>query len=228
MSFEASLKGWIGESIGSLSQAMFLDKKDYATFNNLTLPTRNGTTQIDHVIVSRFGIFVVEDKTVAGWIFGDPNEPNWTISNWGRKYRIQNPIHQNYRHVSAVADTVEIDKEHIHSIVVFRGKCEFKTSMPDNVLTTGYTDYIKSFKKVVFSPERTKELSTSLVESSKEKSWQTSREHVDSLRERYSSTRVCPKCGGGLVLRTARTASNSGGQFYGCSNYPRCKYIKNV
>ncbi len=38
----------------------------------------------------------------------------------------------------------------------------------------------------------------------------------------------CPKCDGNLVLRTATRGVNAGNQFYGCSNYPRCKYIQNI
>lgn len=39
---------------------------------------------------------------------------------------------------------------------------------------------------------------------------------------------VCPLCGGKLILRTARGGKYAGGQFYGCSNFPKCRYIKNV
>ena len=38
----------------------------------------------------------------------------------------------------------------------------------------------------------------------------------------------CPKCNGNLVLRTATRGANAGDQFYGCSNYPKCKYIQNI
>ena len=38
----------------------------------------------------------------------------------------------------------------------------------------------------------------------------------------------CPKCGGDLILRTASRGANAGKQFYGCSNYPKCKYIQNI
>lgn len=38
---------------------------------------------------------------------------------------------------------------------------------------------------------------------------------------------VCPRCGGKLVLRIAKKGTNIGNQFYGCSNYPNCKYIQN-
>ena len=39
---------------------------------------------------------------------------------------------------------------------------------------------------------------------------------------------ICPKCGNKLVLRIAKKGSNAGNQFYGCSSYPKCKYIQNL
>ncbi len=39
---------------------------------------------------------------------------------------------------------------------------------------------------------------------------------------------VCPKCGGALILRTAKKGPNVGNQFYGCSNFPKCKYTQNI
>ena len=39
---------------------------------------------------------------------------------------------------------------------------------------------------------------------------------------------VCPKCGSKLVLRVAKKGDNAGNRFYGCSAYPKCRYIKNV
>lgn len=36
----------------------------------------------------------------------------------------------------------------------------------------------------------------------------------------------CPRCGNELVLRTAKKGNNAGNQFYGCSNFPKCRYIQ--
>lgn len=41
-------------------------------------------------------------------------------------------------------------------------------------------------------------------------------------------TEKCPSCGSELVLRTAKKGANSGHNFYGCSNYPTCRFIKNI
>jgi transcriptional regulator with XRE-family HTH domain len=39
---------------------------------------------------------------------------------------------------------------------------------------------------------------------------------------------ICPKCGSKLVLRTAKKGDNAGGQFYGCSGFPKCRYIQSI
>ena len=61
------------------------NKKGYYLFNDLTLETPDETTQIDHVIISRFGIFVIETKNFTGWIFGSENQKQWTKTTYGNK-----------------------------------------------------------------------------------------------------------------------------------------------
>jgi ssDNA-binding Zn-finger/Zn-ribbon topoisomerase 1 len=39
---------------------------------------------------------------------------------------------------------------------------------------------------------------------------------------------ICPKCGSALVLRVSRKGENAGRRFYGCSNFPKCRYIQNI
>ena len=39
---------------------------------------------------------------------------------------------------------------------------------------------------------------------------------------------ICPKCGKKLVLRTAGKGANAGKQFYGCSGFPKCRYVRNI
>jgi len=43
-----------------------------------------------------------------------------------------------------------------------------------------------------------------------------------------SADMVCPKCGSKLVLRVAKKGENAGNQFYGCSAFPKCRYIQNI
>jgi hypothetical protein len=89
--------------------------------------TARGTTESDHLIVSRFGIFVVELKDRSGWIFANAYNPVWTAVHFGEKFRFQNPLHQNYGHIKALQEFLGVDARVLHGIVVFRGSFEFKT-----------------------------------------------------------------------------------------------------
>ena len=51
--------------------------------------------------------------------------------------------------------------------------------------------------------------------------------HFNSIHKKASVPESCPWCGGKLIIRTAKKGPNAGTQFYGCSNYPKCKYTRN-
>ena len=70
---------------------------DYHLMNHVTLQLKDGTTQVDHILVSRFGVFVIETKDYKGWIFADAKQANWTQVLFKLKFKLQNPIFQNSR-----------------------------------------------------------------------------------------------------------------------------------
>jgi len=228
MSLKSAIKGWFGEVQGTLAKKLFLDADTYVDVNNVTIPVVNGTTQIDHIIVSRFGIFVIETKNIDGWIYGDEKSPQWTQNLFGKKVNFQNPLHQNYCHTRALSDFMGIEHEKFFSVVMFWGESKFKTPMPANVMDRGYTGYIKSKSQVLFSEAEVAEIVAAIKTGMLPKRWKTRREHVQKLYQRFSSTTECPKCGSALLLRTARSGKNSGGQFYGCSGFPKCRYVRRV
>ncbi|MBK7731174.1 MAG: restriction endonuclease [Gammaproteobacteria bacterium] len=51
------------------------------------------------------------------------------------------------------------------------------------------------------------------------------REAATPMRPKPAAT-LCPRCGSRLVLRTAKKGANAGGQFYGCSAFPKCRYTQ--
>jgi hypothetical protein len=120
MGLTSILKGWTGELMGAAAHRLLLDREIYRALNNLTLPTSNGTAQIDHVLVSRFGIFVIEAKHYQGWIFGNEHQAQWTqCLPGGRKFRFQNPLRQNYRHIKAMMEFLGLPEDKFHSVVMF-------------------------------------------------------------------------------------------------------------
>ncbi len=64
-------KGWLGEKQTQFLLWLGLDKNIYRRCHDVIIPAKSGTTQIDHILVSVYGIFVVETKNMNGWIFGD-------------------------------------------------------------------------------------------------------------------------------------------------------------
>ncbi len=109
-------------------------KQIHLLVNNLTLPANSGTTQIDHVIVTSTGIFVIETKHYSGWILGNPQESQWTRQIFLKKFRFQNPHRQNYAHVKVLQALFDLPEDHFHSVVVFTGDARFKTDLGPNVL----------------------------------------------------------------------------------------------
>jgi hypothetical protein len=158
-----TIKGWFGELQVRLAAKLLLDKNTYHAIHNVMLRTPDGTTQIDHIFVSPYGLFVIETKNYSGWIFGDQNQPSWTQKIYRSTHKFQNPIRQNYKHVKALEALLDIPVEKIHSVIVFVGNSTFKTSMPDNVTYAGgYIRYIKSKQDVVFTPSEMSAIVTSI------------------------------------------------------------------
>jgi restriction system protein len=111
---------------------------------------------------------------------------------------------------------------------MFWSECEFKTPMPSNVLDRGYSAHIKSKEEILFTDEEVEQVCEAIKTGMLPKGWSIRRQHLKSLKERYSSETACPKCGAELVLRTARKGVNAGKQFYGCSRFPSCRYMRDV
>ena len=130
-------KGLWGEQIVHNRLKRSLDASQYTVLHDVTLNTRRGTAQIDHIVVSLFGIFVIETKNMSGWIFGSEFDPQWTQALRRKKLRFQNPLRQNHAHVKALEELLGMDPSKFHSMVVFAGEAEFKTQLPVNVMRLG-------------------------------------------------------------------------------------------
>jgi len=225
-------KGKAGEAMVNATNSIRLDKSIYTVLKDVTIKMNNGTTtQIDHILVSKFGIFVIETKNMKGWIFGSKEQKQWTQSIYGKKHTFQNPLHQNYKHTKALEEILGSEKN-IHSIVTFVGECELKTNMPNNVFIGGkYINYIKSFKDPIFSVSEVDKIINTLKNNSLEKGRKTNKAHISSLKKNVSSIHIndpkiiCKKCGS--VMKERRN-KKTGDEFLGCSSYPKCKNTEQI
>ena len=154
-----TVKGMIGEAAVNWAGLSRLDKARYKVLKNVFIPslTGEGMTEIDHLVVSAHGIFVIETKNYSGWIFGGEHDHKWTRSGRGRKQQFLNPLKQNKGHVNALAAFLGLPQSMFHSVVFFIGEAELKTPMPANVLTSGLLKYIESERRVLLNESQVNE-----------------------------------------------------------------------
>ncbi|MEB0045595.1 MULTISPECIES: nuclease-related domain-containing protein [unclassified Pseudomonas] len=225
------VKGWLGEQWVKVWAHYYLDRQVYLRLHNVTLDTLDGTTQIDHVFLSPFGIFVLETKNMRGWIFGTENQAQWTQQLYKKRFKFQNPTRQNYKHVKALEAVLGIGPESLHSVIAFVGASTFKTEMPANVTRgIGFLRYIKSFQQAVFSEAQVIAMLHVLQADRRLPTLATEREHVQRLKQRSdpSASRQCPRCGSALEVRTFKSGAKIGQQYWRCSTFPTCRTVQPV
>ncbi|NKF05695.1 NERD domain-containing protein [Clostridium gasigenes] len=140
--FEPKIKGNIGERQVNRVLAKI---HGYKVLHDITLETDTGTAQIDHVLIGRKRVFVIETKNYDGWIFGDEKAKYWTQAIYKKKSKFFNPIRQNYGHVKAIEKIVDKKyKDPLHSVIVFGHRCTLK-----KLTVTTPVLYIKELKKFI-------------------------------------------------------------------------------
>ena len=178
-----------GEALLSRVALRNFGPPDYHLMNHVTLQLKDGTTQVDHILVSRFGVFVIETKNYKGWIFANAKQANWTQVLFKRKFKFQNPMFQNFRHVRAVQGLLDfLPPGAIKSVVVFTGEAEFKTEIPQGVFDlSGLIEYLHKQTVEVMSANRVQFCVGRLETARLAISGQTDVEHVRSLERRHGS-----------------------------------------
>lgn len=220
-----------GEHKVNSGLSSYLDEKTYRVIADVTLPSGDGTTQIDHLVVSRYGIFVIETKDKTGWIFGHPDHARWTQVIYRDRYSFQNPIRQNYKHVKTVQELLCLSRIQVLNVVVFTGTCRFKTPMPPAVVkgVSGLVGFIRSQRAIVIDDAQLPRLVAEIQAARLEPGYETDRAHVRNVRrqmaERRQNPGACPRCGSAM---TGRTNRSTGERFLGCTRYPDCKGTRPV
>lgn len=224
------IKGKIGEMSVAFALS-FLPKDEYITLNNVMLKNRASTTQIDHLVISVYGIFVIETKFHKGWIFGNTNKEYWTQNIWGQKYSLYNPVFQNQSHIRFLLRKYNAlhGKGHwIFPVIVFPRASRIQiTGDSACIMSLSHLgSFIRSHKQCIMSAEDCK-LISSLIQNDNIQDTKERKRHKNNVQSAIYQNEtkirhgICPRCGGNLVLRTGKF-----GEFYGCSNYPNCHFTR--
>ena len=219
-----NIKGKMGEFNVSVVLAT-LPKDEYQVINDIIIPSKYGTTQIDHVVVSVYGIFVIETKNYKGLIYGGEDAETWTKNMWGNKYSLRNPLKQNYGHVKSLQAILNIPKEMFIPIVVFSNRAKLRVQTQETVINLWrLRSEIKKHKIPIIPSEQLIDYRSS-IELAAIDDKDIAKSHKANVRQNLNqrsqaiANGLCPRCGGHLVKRNGRY-----GSFYGCSNYPNCKF----
>ncbi len=222
------IKGRAGENkVSSILNR--LPKEKYIVIDDLLLKTTRGTSQIDHVVLSEFGIFVIETKNYSGWIYGGENSEEWIKNVYGNKYNFRNPLKQNYAHVKALMEILKITNQNVFiPIVAFSNQADIKVQSSKNILNFGdIKRCILSYQSPILNIDILRDYEAKLS-SYKDYTKDAKKEHVTEIknetqqREIKIKKGICPRCGGQLVKRKGKN-----GSFWGCRNYPGCRFTQN-
>ncbi len=85
--------------------------------------SKSGFSQIDHIVISPYGLFVIETKNYGGEIKGSRDDTYWSVSN---RFQMYNPLKQNYGHIKALESLLSgyLPLPFV-SIVSFTMRCRF-------------------------------------------------------------------------------------------------------
>jgi hypothetical protein len=104
--------------------------KDYRYLSDLFVKnpkSKSGYSQIDHLVISPYGIFVIETKNYQGTIYGGKERKTWLING---KFKMLNPFVQNYGHIQALKTFLDLKYHDLFiSIVSFTKRCTFKVGL---------------------------------------------------------------------------------------------------
>ena len=138
------IRGFMGE-FWVKTELNKLPKDKYIVLNNIMIRSSKGTHQIDHIVVSKYGIFVIEMKNYYGLITGDEYKDKWTQHLGKNKYYFNNPIHQNYGHIKALEELLQMDNDKFISIICISNQANVKVTAKNVTQLDFLNGLIKSY-----------------------------------------------------------------------------------
>ena len=120
-------RGFMGEFWLKL-ELKKLPKNKYRLLNDIMIEDEKGTHQIDHIVISKYGIFVIEMKNYYGLIIGNQYKEKWYQYLGKNKYTFHNPMYQNYGHVKALSNVLKLNEELFIPITCFSNQVKLKVT----------------------------------------------------------------------------------------------------
>lgn len=230
------VKGSFGEYLTKYYSKLVLDG---LVIHDVLIDGEDGyTSQLDLVIVGLKGVYVVEVKFYEeARIYGDGNKSKWYYYRGGKKFDIYSPFKQNKKHIEYLKEFLkEFGDVPFFSILAILCDDVKVTNInddienPDTVVITGLNVLQEAIQKIaenrpiVFDEAKKQEIYDYIV-NNQHKGKEAREKHKGNVKgykdnkEELKQRKICPYCKTELILRKGKY-----GEFYGCSNYPKCRY----
>ena len=203
---------------------------EYLFLSDVMLEIDGKTTQIDHIVFSKYGIFVIETKQRNAYITGNEHDKYWIVKAGRKKHYMYNPIHQNYGHKKAIEKILGLDDNQVIDIVCVSGQANLRIKSNKVVRVERLVD------RILFEKEEKIEDYVSMAHRINamnivDKNYR--KQHIEDIKENINNNNEelrkevvmnrCPRCGNELVIRKGKT-----GEFIGCLSFPKCRYTKEI
>ena len=192
------------------------------SFHNEEDADQQRTVEIDHIVVCDRGVLVIETKNYAGEIYGRVEDREWTqvLGNGNVRNKMHSPVFQNETHCHFVRKIIG-GSIPLRSIIVFVNNNTDNIDAAEVVGLSSLSRYLKKLP-IVLDRDRIPAIVEKLRAADRSDEI-SSRQHVRNVRRLVEGVEkgICPRCGGKLVVK-----KDDSGEYYGCSNYPKCKFKK--
>ncbi len=159
---------------------------EYTLFSDLYIPRHRGegTTHLDHVVVSLFGVFVIQIEAGDGEINNPPGDSKWTRKSDRGSSTFVNPLNRNRFHVEAVANYLGIPTVCCQSVILFTGQVRFVEPPPEHVITDQIAAFIANQQRTLLSKSQCTEAREIFKEIATPQYRETSRRNYQSVKQR--------------------------------------------
>ncbi len=176
-------KGQLGEF--AISLLLNQIGETYEVWNNLTLIIDGDSTQIDHIVISTKGIFVIETKSFQGLVFGQVKDAQWTQIAGKMKRQFQNPLRQNYKHTKFLAEKLGVKEAVMIPMICFTAEVKFPKGKPDGVyFPQEMIRKIKEYKEIKLDMNQIISLKRQLQSMGATTSEKT-KTHLENLKKKH-------------------------------------------
>jgi len=210
-----------------------IESDSYYVMSDVVLLTFEGLIQIDFIIVSRFGVFVVASFDHTGVIDGAESSNTWLqIVNKNEAHEFPNPSKQLKKNTETLRSLINLDKKKIFSVVVFDRISGFASSM--RARTThgnGYMEYIRTKRELLLTTKEIKNIVETIEAKRKKQGLISGLKHLDTSSQISSildDEEGCPSCGSEMEIKVEKSGRNAGQQYLRCVLFPTCRSTRTI